>query len=463
MSNLELADQALGGRVTYLDVSDQPWGKADLLTLLPADQPTWVWLHQDRQMVGWGEAARLEVRGPERFSRAQRWLAQFDKSLVEVTETFGHPTNPAGRADPTGLIAFASFAFDPHQASSVIVVPNVTLTRRDGRTFLLLVDDGVVELAQPAQRAAHLARAIAAQVQQDASSKTLTVAWQADEEAKREWSQKVGQAVRRINAGELDKVVLARAISATANQPIDPQWCLRRLRRLYPTCWVFKVDDLLGATPELLVARDKNQIFSQVLAGTIHPQDGRGFGAENLKSKRAGLGSARESGANARLAEILLESAKDLAEHQYAVSSVATALANHCTDLQVPKRPSVLALGNVSHLATSISGQLADDASALILAASLHPTAAVCGTPTERASALITEVEDLNRGRYAGPVGWVSANGNGEFGIALRCGKLEGDEITAFAGCGLVAGSEPEQEWQESEAKLGAIKGMFTN
>ena len=170
---------------------------------------------------------------------------------------------------------------------------------------------------------------------------------------------------------------------------------------------------------------------------------------------------------DAGLAEALLASGKDLEEHEYAVHSVAEALAAHCTDLDVPDSPHVLALANVQHLATDVTGLLADGAPALALAASLHPTAAVCGTPTERAAALIREIEGMDRGRYAGPVGWVDARGDGEFGIALRCAAVEDSprgpatRLRLFAGCGIVAGSTADVEIAESEAKFDAVRSAL--
>ena len=151
-------------------------------------------------------------------------------------------------------------------------------------------------------------------------------------------------------------------------------------------------------------------------------------------------------------------------EHAYAVESVALALANHCTDLQVPRRPFVLRLANVQHLATDVTGELVDGAPVLALAASLHPTAAVCGTPTERAKHVIRELEVMDRGRYAGPVGWIDADGDGEFGIALRCAEVVGEarqRVRLFAGCGIVAGSDSAAEIAESEAKFAAMKSAL--
>jgi len=140
--------------------------------------------------------------------------------------------------------------------------------------------------------------------------------------------------------------------------------------------------------------------------------------------------------------------------------SVAQALGTHCTDLDVPTEPSVLRLANVQHLATDVHAMLVDDTSVVAIAGALHPTAAVCGTPTERAMQYILAHEGLDRGRYAGPVGWFDANGDGEFGIALRCGQLSADDsrIDLFAGCGIVAGSDPQSEFEESETKLAAMR-----
>ena len=221
---------------------------------------------------------------------------------------------------------------------------------------------------------------------------------------------------------------------------------LERLTETYPECWTFSVDGLVGATPEMLVRRTGDEVTSRVLAGTIR--------------------RSQDSGKDARLAEMLLASDKDHEEHGYAVRSVAAALAAHCTDLEVPARPRLLRLANVQHLATDVTGQLVDGAPVLALAASLHPTAAVCGTPTERAFAVIRELEGMQRGRYAGPVGWMDGRGDGEFGIALRCAQIDGNDarrLRLFAGCGLVAGSEPEVELAESESKLDAMRGALSD
>jgi len=201
-------------------------------------------------------------------------------------------------------------------------------------------------------------------------------------------------------------------------------------------------DGLVGATPELLIRRSGDAVLSRVLAGTIRRD---------------------ESATDSELATTLLTSGKDLEEHEFAVSSVATSLALHCTDMNVPTNPRVLRLSNVAHLATDISGTLVDSAPALVLAGSLHPTAAICGTPTGRAKSLIQELEQMNRNRYTGPVGWINAKGDGELGIALRCAEINGNTARLFAGCGIVSESNPEDELAESNAKFIAMRDALTN
>lgn len=393
-----------------------------LLARLPrATAAAWV-TGDDEGFVAWGEAARLEVTGPERFSRAQRWWSSWVED-ADVEDPLGLPGS--------GPMAFCSFAFDPaSDVPSVVIVPAVVLARRGGQAWLTVVGEtraSVGSLASEALTAAVAAPESPRDVRYAEGSLTAP-----------EWELLVEEAVRRIGAGELDKVVLARDISVTCARDIDVRHVLTQLAAAYPSCWTYVVDGLVGATPELLVRRMGADVTSRVLAGTV---------------RRSG-----DSGRDESLATGLLASAKERAEHGYAVRSVAAALAAHCTDLSVPGAPSLLRLANVQHLATDVTGSLADSSSVLALAASLHPTAAVCGTPTERALAVIRELERMERGRYAGPVGWVDARGDGELGIALRCGLVAGASVRLYAGCGLVAGSESGAELAESQAKLSAMR-----
>ena len=385
-----------------------------LLALLPNDHPS-AWVRHGEGLIGWGVAAELQVRGFERFSRTQRWWNSWCQAAT-VDDTVAVPGS--------GPVAFGSFTFDPDAWSSIVIVPKVIVGRRGGQAWMTVVempeDEQILHAVNP-------------------PSPIDQVQWRTGAATEERWQAAVREAVRRINAGELDKVVLARDIIGEVTGTLDLRLLLNNLAMAYPSCWTFAVDGLVGATPELLVRRTGDLVTSRVLAGTVRRQ-----GDANI---------------DASLAEALLASGKDLEEHEYAVHSVARALAAHCTDLDVPPRPHVLRLANVQHLATDVTGQLADGTSVLGLAAALHPTAAVCGTPTERAMAAIHELEGMDRRRYAGPVGWFDAHGDGEFGLALRCAEVDAasGRVRAFAGCGIVSGSDPEQELAESHAKLAPV------
>ncbi|MFA7323899.1 MAG: isochorismate synthase [Candidatus Nanopelagicales bacterium] len=384
----------------------------NLFSLLPSgDAVTWV--RNGEGLVGWGIAASLEISGPERFSRAQRWWSKLCAS-ASIDDTVSMPG--------TGPVAFASFAFDPEPGRSIIIVPRVLIGRRSGQSWITVIG------AEGDPRTELRAVSVPAAPQ--------NVQWSEGSQSPLAWQSAVEEAISRINHRELDKVVLARDVFGKVDGHLDARSILASLAAEYPTCWTFSVGGLVGATPELLVRRTGDLVTSRVLAGTVRRQG--------------------NEVADANMAQSLLASGKDLAEHEYAVRSVARALAAHCTDLDVPERPHVLQLANVQHLATDVTGRLADDVPVLGLAALLHPTAAVCGTPTERAMATIRELEGMDRGRYAGPVGWCDAHGDGEFGIALRCAEIdqEAGTVRAFAGCGIVAGSNAHQELAESNAKL---------
>jgi menaquinone-specific isochorismate synthase len=401
---------------------------ADLVDLLP-DHDALAWVRNNDGLIGWGVTASWEFSGQERFSRAQRW---WNRWLAEVD--IDDPLDLPG----TGPIAFASFTFDPASSGSTVVIPRVVVGRYQGQGFMTVIEDQVTTRAgnrtpEQTDPLTELRRRVRAP--HDPGELTFTDGSLTPDA----WMAAVAQVIERIGRGEIDKVVLARDVIAHTDNPVNIRHVLQRLAEDYPQCWTFCVAGMVGATPELLVRRIGSQVTSRVLAGTV---------------KRRG-----DESEDAGLAAALLGSGKDLEEHEYAVRSVAQALSAHCADLDVPSRPGVLRLPNVAHLTTDITGQLVDSAPVLALAASLHPTAAVCGTPTERAFAVIRELEGMDRGRYAGPVGWWDSRGDGEFGIALRCAQVDPDRTTwrMFAGCGIVAGSQPQAELSESRAKLVPI------
>jgi menaquinone-specific isochorismate synthase len=371
------------------------------------------WIRSGDGLIGFGVYKELEISGPERFTLARNW---WDKEVANFTIK----NNVHGGG--TGPILFTSFAFDENQPSKLII-PQIVIGQKNGKSWITWIG----ETSQPE----------ISQLKNSAVSGGIK--WQTGSISEEKWRNQVAVAIQSINDGDLEKVVLARDLTATSTTAIDARQLLKRLEIEYPSTWLFLVDGLVGATPELLVRLSKSLVTSRVLAGTI-----RKTGDEDR---------------DLTLAASLAKSSKDLEEHEYAVRSVADALAPFCSSTNVPDSPFVLHLSNVMHLATDVTGVLNDSAKPtdiFTLISELHPSAAVCGTPTKKASELITELEQMNRGRYAGPVGWIDIHGDGEIAIALRCGQISQDKlkIQIYAGCGVVAGSDPEKEFAESQAKL---------
>ncbi|MDQ3951855.1 MAG: isochorismate synthase [Actinomycetota bacterium] len=363
-----------------------------------------VWLNGDEGMVAAGEAARIDVgTGPDRFRRAAQ----------ELRRVFASPGRRA--------FAFGSFTFDADSPGSVLVVPQVVWGRTGGRDWVeaLDADPEAFLRERPAPRPDRV---------RYAGSSISEVAW----------LDAVARAVDTIERGEVDKVVLARDVLVWSEQSFDVPSLLERLSARFPGCFTFSCAGLIGATPELLVARSGDDVRSVVLAGSV----ARGSDAAE----------------DERLASALMTSEKDLAEHAFAVDSVTGPLSDVCAELKV-EGPLLLRLANVQHISTRVHGRVtpAHQESALELAGLLHPTAAVGGTPREPALEVIRTLEGMDRGRYSGPVGWVDSNGDGEWGIALRCGRFEGARGRLFAGNGIVAGSEPEAELEETRLKLRAM------
>ncbi|MFC6705237.1 isochorismate synthase [Flexivirga alba] len=388
----------------------------DLVSLIPADAEAPVcWLREGDGFVGWGTATAIQTQGTSRFADAEQWWRGIVKDAVVRSQV---------DLPGSGLIAVGSFAFAAaSEAGGVLHVPATVVGRQHGVAWITTVST-----------AADLSGAAPLEASECPDAPTISEVGNGALSGS-EWMAAVGTAVERIQSGALDKVVMARDVVVRSETPIDPRYLLRNLSDSYPNTWTYSVDGLIGATPEMLLRRQKGLVTSRVLAGTI---------------RRTG-----DDEHDLALAGSLARSSKDLEEHEYAVRSVADALSPHCSSMNVPESPFVLHLPNVMHLATDVAGVLHEDVSSLSLAASLHPSAAVCGTPTLAARDLIAELELMDRGRYAGPVGWLDAAGDGEWGIALRCGELETpSQMRLFAGCGIVAGSEPESELGESDAKL---------
>ncbi len=403
----------------------------DLLGQLP--QPDVVaWVHRGAGLAGWGEAARVTLpAGEDRFTAGEKWLRSVFDSL-DVDDRL--------RVPGSGPVAFGTFTFDASSEGSVLVIPRAVLGRDGhGRAWLTTV-------TEPGEPGSAISGWPAADGFAPAAPPIAPtgVRWHDGSLPAPQWEQAVAEAVTAIKAGALRKVVLAQDQFATAAEPVDARILLQRLAARYPECYTFACDGMVGATPELLIRQAGRQVSALVLAGTAP----RGGDPEEDEALGSGL----------------LASAKDTEEHAYAVASMRDALAPLCDALDVEARPALLKLPNLQHLGTWVRGTLAPDSaprSVLGLAAAVHPTAAVCGTPTGAALELIRELEHMDRERYAGPVGWVDAEGNGEWGIALRCAQLSGRTARLFAGCGIVAGSDPAAELAEAQVKFRPMRGAL--
>ena len=387
---------------------------------LSGDQELTSWVRGGDGLIGLGIYKRHIVTGSNRFAEARKWWRN-EISTMEIHNNV-HGTG-------TGPILFSSFSFDSAE-ESILVIPQVVIGQRNGKSWITWIG----AKPQPGLQKAAMEKS------------ALNLNWSGSNGDV--WQDRVARAVEKIKGNQLEKVVLARFATATTNTSINPRNLLKELANEYPSTWVYSNTGLVGATPELLVRLSKSLVTSRILAGTI-----------------------RKTGDDERdlaLAGSLARSSKDLEEHEYAVRSVADALAPLCSSTNVPESPFVLHLSNVMHLATDVTGVLSDNSSPadiFDLVARLHPSAAVCGTPTEIAQRTIDEIEGISRGRYAGPIGWIDANGDGELGIALRCGQISGDakSIRIYAGCGIVAGSDPEREYAESQAKLLPMRSALEN
>ncbi|RAM35894.1 isochorismate synthase [Arthrobacter globiformis] len=397
------------------------------------------WTRREAGLVGFGEVARFTATGPERFLEADIWW----RHLVIEADITDHVACPG-----TGPVAFGSFAFSKasdHQ--SRLIVPEIVVGVRDGRAWLtqITADDGELTEAGAfaalkgwleSDQAAAVVLPGPAEVPDQATLKTGSL-------SEEDWKDAVTAGVAEIRTGKLEKLVLARDIVATVPEGVNAAEVLRQLAGRYRECWTYGVDGLVGATPEMLIQVEGRTAQARVLAGTLDRRDAVG-----------------EAGLPLDYAErVLAGSEKQRHEHEIAIQSLTTQLAPFSEAMNAHDEPFILELPNVWHLASDVKAELTEVEghvpTCLALINALHPTAAVCGTPTQVAGALIRKLEHLDRGPYAGPVGWLDAAGNGEWGIALRGAVIESPTtVRLYAGCGIVEGSQPEAELAETWAKF---------
>ncbi len=383
-----------------------------------------LWSRQGLVLAGLGQVARWEPDGIDALGGAAEQLAAIASDAAATASGPG-----------TGAIAFATLPFD-RTATGTLIVPEILLGQApDGRRWLTVIadDDADADTSDALTRVNDvLDRPVPDGPQPQSFDLVSTLAPEI-------WRDEViGFARSRILAGELDKAVLARELVLRTDHPIDPAHIIERLRRSYQTAILFSVDGFVGASPELLVSRTDAMVRAHLLAGTA-PR-------------------SSDPTEDQRMTTRLLTSDKDRWEHQITIDWLLDELLPFCSYVDAEPEPTIVSLPNVHHLGTRVEGRLSvPAASVLELVTALHPTPAVGGDPQAAALALIDELERTDRGRYAGPTGWVDGAGNGAFVVAIRSAQLDGAEARLLAGVGVVADSDPEAELAETRAKLQAV------
>ena len=372
-----------------------------------------------RGFVGIGEAVRAEFSGPRRFAEAQAWWKKLTEGAV-VSDGIGRPGS--------GLMAFGAFTFSDHSAQkSVLIVPEHILGIDEFGAFETQIENR----EEPSDRANRVPDKLPLTTSQNG--------WKASSVTEQQFLLLVDEVKGLIQSGHLHKVVLARDLVQWLPGDLDLDRVVGKLVDSYPDTFVFSIDGLIGASPETLASVRNRNLSLRVLAG----------------SAKRGV----DEGDDQRQASTLATSRKDLDEHRFAVQNVLQTLETHDITAVADELPFQLKLANLWHLATDIRGVLPSSTGSIQVIGSLHPTAAVAGTPTSAAKNIIDSLEGLDRGRYAGPVGWVDGNGDGDWAIALRCAQIDRQEhtITAFAGAGIVAESNATEELLETELKFRPI------
>ncbi len=405
----------------------------------------WLQPDTDLSLVGLGTAHVVEKSGPYRFSETGAvWEELCSGALIES----------AAGAACAGPLLMGGFSFDSGQPQGAawhgypearMVLPRACVASSGGRSWLTLnavlrpdvaPDQEAAEMERMRRavlagqaKAEHFSRVNSAPCAKPALSELGSVA---------RWRDEVAAAAAAARRGDLTKVVLARAVRLQAAAPFNPTAALWRLAAGYPTCVVFAVTQgdscFLGATPEPLLRVRNGEASTTCLAGSY----ARGATEEDDR----------------QLAEALLADPKERSEHELVLNAMTETMGASCTQLEIPEVPAVLKLRNIQHLCTPLSGRMAPGQSILRIVERLHPTPAMGGSPREVALKFIREREGLDRGWYAGVVGWVDHRGEGDFAVAIRAALLRGAEATLFAGCGIVADSDPEREFAESCIKL---------
>ena len=362
-----------------------------------------------------------------------------DGGAQQVSDALGaHDVDDEVDLPGTGPVALGALPFDP-SAPGRLVVPRVVIGRRGDDAWITFVGTDAGDDAATIDQLARRTDASEAGFADDGRRTEAPGRYTIDPHMSAEqWCEAVAEVTRRLRDGEASKVVLARAIDVITDRPVRPTTVLAPLRRAFPAAHLFSIDGLLGASPELLVARDGEVVHAHPMAGTA-PRSG-------------------DADTDARLAATLFEASNTLAEHRFTIDMVHDTLLPWCSYLDEEAEPSIVAMANVQHLGTRLEGRLSSPlASVLELVGALHPTPAVGGVPRTDALAMIAELERPDRGRYAGPVGWIDHRGNGTWAVGIRSAELDGTRTRVWAGVGVVADSDPATELAETRAKAQAM------
>jgi isochorismate synthase len=407
------------------------------------------WERPDQQLAitGLGCAFSIEAEGDDRFDVAARSARELFQNLHVAGE-------PGPRHSEPLLVGGFAFAATPSQQAAWrdfspcrFTLPSVLLAREGNEAWCTLVQR-VDAGDRPEAVASGLSEAMRSRISSRSgdpqarprpahASDRAAFSIRADQ-SHADYRERVERALTGIHAGEIEKVVLARSLRVECDSPIDTGRLLDALRAAHPSCTLFAVARpsgvFLGATPEHLVRLTDGRVETAAVAGSA-PRSG-------------------DPEADARHGRRLLESKKEQAEHAIVVRALRQVLEPCCDELSIPESPRLLRLGEIQHLETAIRGTLRNEQSILELVGRLHPTPAVGGAPRSSANEWIAEREGLDRGWYAGPVGFVDANGDGEFCVALRSALFRGGEADLYAGAGIVDGSVPEAELRETRLKF---------
>ncbi|PFA20730.1 MULTISPECIES: isochorismate synthase [Bacillus cereus group] len=398
--------------------------------------------------AGIGSVFTIANSADKRFQNAyEEWNKVQGKAIVHREEyEFG-----------TGPLLFGGFSFDPEKEQTdlwkefkdtTLSLPAFLLTVKHEKAWLTI--NTFISAEDSAQKVYEEIVSVEERILQECkeplTEEKLTVTSKVEVDPKG-WMNAIVKVQDEMRKGSVQKVVLARELKLVMDQKIDSARVLEALRIGQPDCYVFSFDYkgtcFLGATPERLIRKEDERFTSMCLAGSI------GHGNSIEESKRNG--------------KMLLHDEKNLEEHGYVVNMIRGVLDEHCESVNIPQRPGLLTTKNLLHLYTPVEAK--GDASLLKMVEELHPTPALGGTPRHEAMRLIRDVELLDRGLYGAPIGWIDEKGNGEFAVALRCGLLNGDKASLFAGCGIVIDSVPQLEYEETSLKfrpmLGALEELM--